>query len=259
MSARRHQTSSNKSGNHQVRKRSQGAVDARKRSVSNTSVCDQSDDRADAVACDRLALKGSLFVISAPSGAGKTTILRPIFNELSALAFSVSHTTRPPRTGEQNGVDYHFVSKDEFLRLEQQGDFLEWAQVHGNYYGTSKSAVTEKLNRGVDIILDIDVQGASQLRGLDSLPATYIFIAPPSLSVLRQRLSDRHTESAETLDLRLKNAVNELKSAATYDYIIVNDVLADAIQVIKAIIIAKRAASRRGIDGAPLSLELLNT
>jgi len=202
--------------------------------------------------------KGTLFVISAPSGAGKTTILRPILGELPAISFSVSHTTRPPRAGEQEGVDYYFVSKDEFLRLEQQGDFLEWAQVHGNYYGTSKTAVTGKLDQGIDIILDIDVQGASQLRKLDDLTATYIFIAPPSLEILRQRLSDRHTESAESLDLRLKNALTELKSAPLYDYIIVNDILADAIQVMKAIIVEKRAASRRGIDGTPLNLDILN-
>lgn len=198
--------------------------------------------------------KGRLFIISAPSGAGKTTILRPVLADLAAISFSVSHTTRTPRPGEQNGVDYHFVSKDEFVQLEQKGDFLEWAEVHGNYYGTSKTAVTDQLNQGIDTILDIDVQGATQLRALDNVSATYIFIAPPSLEILKQRLSDRKTESAETLAIRLENAVNELKSANQYDYIIVNDVLEDAIQVLKAIIIEKRAASRRGIDGSALTL-----
>nr|MBF0223559.1 guanylate kinase [Desulfobulbaceae bacterium] len=198
--------------------------------------------------------KGRLFIISAPSGAGKTTILRPVLAELAAISFSVSHTTRAPRPGEQNGIDYHFVSKEEFVQLEQKGDFLEWAEVHGNYYGTSKTAVREQLSQGIDTILDIDVQGASQLRALANLPATYIFIAPPSLAVLKQRLSDRKTESAETLAIRLENAVNELKSANLYDYIIVNDLLEEAIQIMKAIIIEKRAASRRRIDGSALTL-----
>lgn len=201
--------------------------------------------------------RGTLFVISAPSGAGKTTILRPILAELPGLAFSVSHTTRQPRPGEQNGVDYHFVSHEEFAQLEQAGDFLEWAQVHGNFYGTSKSAVTEQLAHGIDVILDIDVQGALQLRTANGLPATTIFIVPPSLEILRQRLSGRNTESTESLTTRLNNALVELKSAKTYDYIIVNDILEEAILVMKSIIIEKRALSKRGINGAPLALDFL--
>jgi len=195
---------------------------------------------------------GNLLVISAPSGAGKTTILHPVLKDLPNLAFSVSHTTRSPRPGELDGRDYHFVSRQEFEGLKQANGFIEWAEVHDNLYGTSRLAVSEQLAKGMDLILDIDVQGAMQLKRDAALPTVFIFIAPPSMQELERRLSSRQTESPESLKLRLSNAGQELQHAAQYDYLIVNDVLEEAITTFKAIVIAQRAANGRALDGRPL-------
>lgn len=195
---------------------------------------------------------GNLLVISAPSGAGKTTILKPVLRELPNLNFSVSHTTRSPRPGEIEGRDYHFVSIQEFEKLKQANGFIEWAKVHDNFYGTSRQAVSEQLARGMDLILDIDVQGAMQLKKDATLPAIFIFIAPPSMQELERRLSSRQTESPESLKLRLSNAGQELQQAAQYDYLIVNDVLEEAVTTFKAIVIAQRAAGGRALDGRPV-------
>jgi len=195
--------------------------------------------------------RGHLLVISAPSGAGKTTILKPILARIPAIAFSVSHTTRRPRPGEINGKDYFFVDADQFFAMRLDGDFLEWAEVHGNYYGTSQRAVMAQLAGGQDVILDIDVQGARQLQARQDLDATFIFIAPPSLAELERRLTGRQTETAETIALRLHNARQELQAANLYDYIIVNDDLDHAKSMLMAIILEKRAAARRGYDGKP--------
>lgn len=198
--------------------------------------------------------RGQLFVISAPSGAGKTTILKTVLKELPAVGFSVSHTTRTPRPGEENGRDYFFVNREEFAALREAGDFLEWAEVHGNFYGTSEQAVDSHLASGRDLILDIDVQGAEQLKARPGLSATFIFIAPPTLTELKRRLSGRQTESAETIALRLQNATRELQAAERYDYIIINDDLDQARAMLTAIVLEKRAATRRGYDGKPLDL-----
>lgn len=200
---------------------------------------------------------GHLFVISAPSGAGKTTLLRPVLEVVPALAFSVSHTTRAPRPGEVDGKDYFFVNPGGFAVLRQEGDFLEWAEVHGNCYGTSRRAVETQLASGQDIILDIDVQGAQQLRDRQDLSATFIFIAPPSLAELERRLTGRRTEDAATIALRLKNARHELRAVEQYDYLIINDNLDQARAMLTAIILEKRARARRGYDGQPLALSLL--
>ncbi len=193
--------------------------------------------------------KGTLLVISAPSGSGKTTIVRPVLNDLANLAFSVSHTTREPRAGEINGQDYHFVSVEEFGKIRKTDGFLEWAQVHDNFYGTSRQAVEEQLARGQDIILDIDVQGAMQLKKNTDLTATFIFIAPPSMQELERRLKGRNTETPESLKTRLGNAAHEMGQSGEYDYLIVNDVLDEAINIFRAIVIALRAASRRDLAG----------
>jgi len=199
-------------------------------------------------------MSGHLFIISAPSGAGKTTLLKPILASIPAIGFSVSHTTRRPRPGEIDGQDYFFVDAEQFLRLREDGDFLEWAEVHGNFYGTSQRAVLCQLERGQDLILDIDVQGARQLQARQDLGATFIFIAPPSLAELERRLTDRQTETAETIAIRLGNARQELEAAGHYDYIIVNDDLEQARAMLTAIILEKRSAARRGYDGQPLNL-----
>lgn len=191
--------------------------------------------------------EGMLLVLSAPSGCGKTTILRQVMAELPGLAFSVSHTTRQPRPGEINGRDYHFVSPEQFksIRDQQPSGFLEWAEVHGNFYGTARQEVESRLTAGMDVVLDIDVQGAEQVRR-NAQPVT-VFIAPPSLAELERRLRGRGTESAESLRVRLANAEKEMQAAATYTYLIVNDRLEQAVLALKSVIIAERCRRRRVI------------
>ena len=189
--------------------------------------------------------EGLLFVLSAPSGCGKTTLLRQVMERLSGLSFSVSHTTRQPRTGEVNGRDYHFISMEEFKAVRdcQPSGFLEWAEVHGNCYGTSRQEVDSRLAAGMDVILDIDVQGAEQVRR-NAQPVT-IFIAPPSLTELERRLRGRGTESEESLRRRLANAAKEMESAPAYTYLIINDRLEQAALELRSIIIAERCRRRR--------------
>ncbi len=197
---------------------------------------------------------GKLFILSAPSGAGKTTILKRVMREISHLAFSVSHTTRSPREGEENGVDYFFVSVDEFQTMQQQDLFLEWAEVHGNYYGTSRPSVLEQLKLGQDIILDIDIQGAAIIARDKSVQAVTVFVAPPSLAELENRLRGRGTDSNETIELRLKNAAKEMGAAGDYDYLVINDTLEDAVSTLQSVIIAERSRGHRLPTGEPINL-----
>lgn len=201
-------------------------------------------------------MQGRLFVISAPSGTGKTTILKRVMAQIPGLIFSVSHTTRPPRTNETDGRDYHFVSKEEFERMSAAGNFLEWARVHDNYYGTSRDEVESELRKGRDVILDIDVQGARQVREKAADICCSVFIAPPSRQDLENRLSDRGSESEETLKIRLANSLEEIKAVDYYDYLIINDRLEEAVQVMTAVILAERSRQRRSPDGKPIELEL---
>jgi len=197
---------------------------------------------------------GNLFIISAPSGTGKTTILKKIIASMEKVVFSVSHTTRLPRSGEQVDVDYYFIDKDAFLVMQQQGLFLEWAEVHGNMYGTSLSAVQAATEQGLDIILDIDVQGARQVKQKLGNKGVFVFISPPSLAELEIRLAGRSTESESVIATRLTNAKEEMKSIGQYDYVIVNDTVDQAVEVLKSIIIAERSKKRRGMSGEPLNL-----
>ncbi|MEA3467403.1 MAG: guanylate kinase [Thermodesulfobacteriota bacterium] len=197
---------------------------------------------------------GQLFILSAPSGAGKTTILKKVMKQVPHLAFSVSHTTRSPRNGEENGVDYHFVSVDEFLLMQEQDLFLEWAEVHGNYYGTSRPSVLEQLKLGQDIILDIDIQGAAIIARDKSVQAVTVFVAPPSLAELENRLRGRGTDSNETIELRLKNVAKEMAAAGEYDYLVINDNLEDAVSTMQAVIIAERSRGHRLPTGEPIIL-----
>ena len=199
--------------------------------------------------------RGTLFVISAPSGTGKTTILKEVMASVPGLAFSVSHTTRAPRTGERDGVDYHFVDRGRFEAMRDEGAFLEWAEVHTNCYGTSRAAVEAGLAAATDIILDIDVQGCRQVRAA-APEAVSIFIVPPSWEELAKRLTGRGTDDAETIRLRLANARAEMADADRYDYLVVNDDLARAVAAIRAIIVAERSRHRRDADGVPLSVSL---
>jgi len=195
---------------------------------------------------------GQLYIVSAPSGSGKTTILKQVMVELPALSFSVSHTTRPPRKNETDGRDYYFTDRDNFTRMRDERKFLEWAEVHGNLYGTSLNSVTEQLASGIDVLLDIDVQGARQVREATDLRPISIFIIPPSLAELERRLSGRGTDQRETIDLRLENAVREMTDISLYDHLIVNDHLSEAIAMVKAVILAERSRERRAFSGSPL-------
>lgn len=196
--------------------------------------------------------QGRLFVISAPSGAGKTTLLRGVMSSLVKVKFSVSHTTRNPREGEVDGVDYHFVSRDTFGQMIVDNVFLEHAEVHGNFYGTSYAAIEEQLRNGFDVILDIDVQGAAILRENPQVDAAFIFIAPPSLVELERRLRGRGTENEEKVQVRLINARTELESSSKYEYLIVNNDIDEATNVLKAIVLAERSKSHRLPTGDPI-------
>ncbi len=188
--------------------------------------------------------RGDLFVISAPSGAGKSTLCNRLMERLPGLVFSVSHTTRPPRKGEVDGKDYFFVSEKEFERLVTKGKFLEWARVHGHFYGTSRDHVMEFLSRGMDVILDIDVQGATQVR--EKFPgAVTIFILPPSWTVLEERLLRRGSEDMDSVRVRLRNALKEMEEVANYTYTIVNDKLNEATDNLVAIVVAVRCRTAR--------------
>ena len=199
--------------------------------------------------------RGNLFIISAPSGTGKTTILKKIIATVSGIAFSVSHTTRLPRSGEQEGVDYFFVDRTSFEAMRAKALFLEWAEVHGNLYGTSSKVIQELAEQGQDIILDIDVQGALQLQEKLGGEGVFVFIAPPSLQELEKRLAGRRTDSTNAVATRLANAQMELRSLEHYDYVIVNDKVDQAIEVLRAVIIAERSRKRRGLSGEPLNLD----
>jgi guanylate kinase len=198
--------------------------------------------------------QGNLFIISAPSGTGKTTILKEILVGMQKVIFSVSHTTRSPRTGEKDGIDYYFIDKKTFAAMQQQELFLEWAEVHGNLYGTSIHKVQEATEQGLDVILDIDVQGARQVKKRLGDKGAFIFVAPPSLEELARRLAGRSTETEADIATRLTNAKQEMKSITNYDYVIVNDSVDKAVEILKSIIIAERSRTRRSLSGEPLNL-----
>jgi guanylate kinase len=187
---------------------------------------------------------GSFYVISAPSGTGKTTILKRVLGEFPETKFSVSYTTRSPRPGEKEGVEYHFVSRDEFQRMIQAGAFAEWTELLGHYYGTSKAFLEESLNQGIDVILDIDTQGADQIQK-GYRDGVYIFILPPEMEDLKKRLTRRGSETQEVIDLRIQNASKEIQKMGSYDYVVINDRIDAAVERIKAIILAERCRRDR--------------
>ena len=189
-------------------------------------------------------MSGRLVVISGPSGVGKDTVLRALFELDPHLRNSVSYTTRPPRPGEVDGVAYSFVDEPTFREMIERGELLEWAQVHGNLYGTALGRVREGLDRGEDIVLKIDVQGAAQLRGRVGGEAIFIFLLPPSLEELRERLRARESESDESLAQRDADALRELTEAEGYDHRVVNDQVERAAREILDIVAASRGGNR---------------
>ncbi len=188
--------------------------------------------------------EGLLIVISAPSGAGKTTLCNGLVNRFPALKESISYTTRAPREGEQDGVDYCFVSVERFQQMIAESAFAEWAEVHGNFYGTAIATLEEARRDGVDILLDIDCQGARTLkdRGVNGV---FVFVLPPSMAELRRRLESRSSDAQEVIERRIARAAEEIKEARWYDYILVNDHLEDAQQGLAAIVMAARHTTGR--------------
>lgn len=188
--------------------------------------------------------KGSIFIVSAPSGAGKTTLCKKIIDTVDGLKQSVSFTTRKPRKGEINGVDYSFISKGKFKKMIASGDFVEWAEVHGNLYGTSRKRLENILKSGSDVILDIDTQGAKQIRK-SCRGGVFVFILPPSMKVLRERLENRGSNSKDDTERRLKRAVDEIRDYDKYDYVIVNDILKNSVRKLESIIITERLRNNK--------------
>lgn len=178
--------------------------------------------------------KGGIFVISAPSGAGKTTICREIMKHRDNVRQSVSFTTRPPREGEVNDVDYTFVSEEEFRSMIDRKEFVEWAEVHGHLYGTSKFRLEGLLDQGHDVILDIDTHGAAQIKSIFAR-GVFVFILPPSMKTLRDRLQKRQSDRTEEIEKRLQRAGDEIRDYYKYDYVIVNDSVDDAVKKLEAI------------------------
>ena len=191
--------------------------------------------------------KGLLFVVSATSGTGKTTLCRAMLKIFPHLHFSVSYTTRPKRPGDEHGKDYYFISREDFQMMIDRGDFVEWAEIYGHRYGTSKRMLEKTRAQGEDLILDLDGQGARQLRQ-QGLPGIFIFILPPSLAELRQRLMKRKTEGKEAVEERLRKARDEIVEARWYDFLIINDELKKAQAQLQAIILAEHCRRERMIE-----------
>ncbi len=200
-------------------------------------------------------MTGNLIIVSAPSGAGKTTLVSEALRRIEGARASVSYTSRAQRAGEENGVHYHFVSADEFKAMNARGELLEWAEVHGNLYGTGKKPVAEMRAVGSDVILTIDVQGAEQARKIFP-DAISVFILPPSYQTLVERLKNRGANHPDDLELRLRNARWELEQYQKFDYLIVNDELENAVQELIAIIIAERCRRRLR---APAAEQIIDT
>lgn len=183
--------------------------------------------------------KGALYMVTAPSGAGKTSLIKALISRQQQLQVSVSHTTRRKRPGEQNGINYHFVGETEFMEMHQAGHFLESAQVYGNHYGTSRLWVNQQLDLGFDVILEVDWQGAAQICTLDSSVKS-IFILPPSLETLKTRLHERAQDDVATIENRMRQAIAEISHVAEADFIVVNDDFDTALEDLSAIIRSQR-------------------
>jgi guanylate kinase len=195
-------------------------------------------------------LEGTLYIVSAPSGAGKTSLLKVLVDGRDDLNVCVSHTTRAPRPGEESGVHYHFVSVDKFQQMITRNEFLEHARVFDNFYGTAESSVRSELEVGRNVILEIDWQGARQVR--ERFPeAVSIFIVPPSVEALRERLSGRGQDSDEIIERRMRDAMSEMSHHQEYDYIVVNDAFDVAVEDLRAIVRTQQLRASRQVDFVP--------
>jgi guanylate kinase len=185
-------------------------------------------------------MSGAILVVSGPSGSGKTSLAKKLLDIVPNCYFSISTTTRKPRENEQDGIDYYFISKDQFLSEIDDGGFLEWAEVHGNFYGTSFSPIEEALKENKIVVLDIDVQGHKTIREKFSKLVTSVFITTKNMSVLKERLSARNTETSEILEQRVINAISEMRTIGEYDYFFVNDDFNESLQALTAIATASK-------------------
>lgn len=193
---------------------------------------------------DTATKQGQLYVVSAPSGAGKTSLVKALVEANNDITVSVSHTTRAIRPGEIDGVNYHFVSAAEFSDLKERGGFFEWAKVFDNFYGTSQQSVLDQLNRGVDVILEIDWQGAAQIK--QQMPESVsIFILPPSTAALRERLTGRGQDDSNVIERRMRSARDEMSHYGDADYVVLNDEFDSALSDLKAIVTSQRLLQYR--------------
>ncbi len=183
-----------------------------------------------------MSKRGKIIIIVAPSGTGKSTLIKRLKEEFRELHWSVSFTTREIRPGEVDGKHYFYISREEFIKKRDQGDFIEWAEVHGNFYGTSLGFVSTKVDNGFSLLFDLDVQGADNMKKQFGDEAKAIFIAPPSIEVLEERLRGRGTDTEDVIKLRLENAKSELKRKDDYDFVVVNDKLDQAYQDLRSLV-----------------------
>lgn len=187
--------------------------------------------------------KGILFVLSGPSGSGKTTLAKHVVNTVDFVDFAISYTTRKQREGEEDGIDYKFIDEDTFRSMINGDQFAEWAEVHGNLYGTPLKEIDKVLDKGIDILLDIDVQGSSQIKS-KYLNSVHIFLIPPDMKTLRDRLSKRNTENSSDLERRMNMAINEISRIKDYDYIILSDNIENSLRKLESIIESIRSQTK---------------
>lgn len=196
-----------------------------------------------------MSVAGSIFVLSGPSGAGKSTIIRHVRESVSGLSYSISHTSRKPRGAEADGADYHFVDRGTFAEMIEKGEFVEWAEVYSDFYGTSISSLEAPTSQGLDIIMDVDTQGAKNIR-LRFETSVLVYVLPPSMEILERRLKTRGTEGDEAVRRRLGRAVEEIEDCRWYDYLIFNDDLDTAVEEVKSVIVAERCRRSRRLPKA---------
>lgn len=205
-----------------------------------------------------LKFSGIIFVISAPSGGGKTTLCKKVVKSIPDLIYSISFTTRPPRPGEKGGKDYFFISEKEFARKVKEKKLAEWAVVHGYHYGTPKDFLEDFLRKGYKVILNIDVQGGIKIKRRYPLNTVLVFVIPPSITVLKKRLTARKKDTKSAIKIRLENAKKELREVKKYDYLVINDYLEKAIKRLKSVIITEQMRIKRGFLKDTLSKFLRN-